>query len=201
MRRTFVWLLLVAAYGLFDSNAKWQEQSDQVLINFGLEQCHQFPQLFFKRDGNLILVVAKFVDDNKVMGQDEYAKYFLQTFNVKFKLGNITSGPFKMRCFGINVLQEDYIKIKTNAEDKSNSLADYFLSRRRQNQFGSLINSMERAHYASTNSSFQLLRTAVSLFCSLYASYLQKKTPETNVIHLVEQINVIRKIKRLGTFL
>ena len=38
MRSTHLWLLLIAAYGLVNYNAKWQQQSDQVLLEYGLVQ-------------------------------------------------------------------------------------------------------------------------------------------------------------------
>lgn len=46
-RGTCMWLLLAAAYGLVNSNAKWQIQSDQTLKDIGFEQVSLIPQLFF----------------------------------------------------------------------------------------------------------------------------------------------------------
>lgn len=40
---------------------------------------------------------------------------------------------------------------------------------------------------------------AASAFCSFYASYLQQKAPNTTDAHMVEQINILGKFKRLGT--
>ena len=40
MRSTHRWLLLVAAYGLVNSGAKWQHQSDELLCNLGLSLIH-----------------------------------------------------------------------------------------------------------------------------------------------------------------
>jgi len=38
-----------------------------------------------------------------------------------------------------------------------------------------------------------------SPFCSFYSSYLQQKAPDTTVSNVVEQINVLCKLKRFGT--
>ena len=42
------WLLLAAAYGLVNANAKWQNQSDELFILLGLTQCPLIPQLFYR---------------------------------------------------------------------------------------------------------------------------------------------------------
>jgi len=58
---------------------------------------------------------------------------------------------------------------------------------------------MEKSAFASSNSSLGWIGTAASPLCSFYSSYLQQKAPGTKVCHLVEQINTIRKLKKLGT--
>lgn len=42
-RRNEVWLLLTAAYGLINANAKWQKISDTVFSEFGLISLNIFP--------------------------------------------------------------------------------------------------------------------------------------------------------------
>lgn len=58
---------------------------------------------------------------------------------------------------------------------------------------------MEKSVFASANSSLGWIGTAASTFCSFYASYLQQKAPDLKVCNLIEQVNVLRKLKRLGT--
>lgn len=61
--------LKTAAYGLVNCHSKWQNQSDQVLLNYGMQISKIIPQLFFKRDPvKLVLIVAKIVDDLQVAG-------------------------------------------------------------------------------------------------------------------------------------
>lgn len=47
MKTTHMWVLLSAMYGLACYNPKWQVESDQVILDFGLEEWQQIPQLFF----------------------------------------------------------------------------------------------------------------------------------------------------------
>lgn len=45
------------------------------------------------------------------------------------------------------------------------------------------------------------IRTSASSFCSFCASYLHKKAPKPTVARVVEQIYILRKLKRIGTVL
>lgn len=84
MRSTHLWLLITAAYELVDANAKWQVQSDQVIFDLGLQQCNQIPQLLYlNHNAELVLVVAKVVDDIKEAGCRDNASTFIQAFNKK----------------------------------------------------------------------------------------------------------------------
>lgn len=66
-------------------------------------------------------------------------------------------------------------------------------------KYGYTLNAIEKKHFAPINSFLRWIGTAASPFCSFYASYLQYKAPETTFSHLVEQINVVNKLRRLGT--
>lgn len=66
-RATHLWLLLAASYGLVNSNAKWQNQSDTLILENGLSQSKHVSQLFYKKEGvKLVLIVANIVDDLKL---------------------------------------------------------------------------------------------------------------------------------------
>lgn len=96
-----VWLLLTAAYGLVNANAKWQSQFDAVMIALGIAQSKSIPQLFYKKnDGKLTLLVAKIVDDLKAAGTEDNALRFLEEFDKKLKFAEINSGPGKLCHFG-----------------------------------------------------------------------------------------------------
>ena len=49
MKASHLWLLLTAAYGLVNANAKWHFQSDNLMLVIGLTQSTHVPQLFYKK--------------------------------------------------------------------------------------------------------------------------------------------------------
>ena len=70
----------------------------------------------------MVLVAAKIVDDIKVAGEGERAMQFVKKFNEFFNLGTVVSGPGRMRFFGINIVQDEDMKIQTDADDKLSAL-------------------------------------------------------------------------------
>lgn len=93
-KTTHLWLLLNAASGLVNTNAKWQNVSDDVLLKHGLVQSKHIPKLFFRKEaGKLVLLAAKIVDDLKAGGMGQRAKDFLDVFESLFKLSTINNGP------------------------------------------------------------------------------------------------------------
>ena len=61
------------------------------------------------------------------------------------------------------------------------------------------LNEIEKSHYMSVNSTLGWIGNAAFPLCSFYASYLQQKAPSLSVKDLIEQLNIVRKLKRLGT--
>ena len=200
MKSTHLWLLLTAAYGLVNANAKWQNQSDNVMLDIRLQQSSHVPQLFFeKENGRLVLIIAKIVDDLKIAGEDNCVQHFIEEFDKRFRFGDVKHGPGKLRFFGINTVQNSDFTIETDADDKLDSVTEYPFSRQRRKQFEQPLNQIEKSVFASTNSSLGWIGTAASPFCSFYASYMQQKAPELKVSHLIEQVNIVRQLKKLGT--
>ena len=79
------------------------------------------------------------------------------------------------------------------------SVTEYLFSRQRREQFEQPLNEVEKSVFGSTNSSLGYIGTATSPICSFYASYIQQKAPELKTCHLVEHVNIVRKLKKLGT--
>lgn len=63
MRTSKVLSLIVEAYGVINSNAKWQHKSDQVLINLGLTQSKPIPQLVCSMEKAELIILEKVVND------------------------------------------------------------------------------------------------------------------------------------------
>lgn len=76
------------------------------------------------------------------------------------------------------------------------AIAEYPFSGQPRKQCEEPLKRIEQAVFASTNSSLGWKGTAASPFSSFYASDLHQKAPDIKVIHLVEQINILRKLRK-----
>ena len=89
------------------------------MLENGLSQSKDVPQLFYKKEGvNLVLIVANIVDDQKVAGERDLAAQFLKSFHNRFKLVKINHGPGKLRFYGINTVQNDECTVSTDADGR-----------------------------------------------------------------------------------
>ena len=69
-------------------------------MDLGLTQCQRVPQLFYQHEnGQLVLLVAKIVDDMKAAGAGDRAQSFIKSFKDKFEVGTVVSGPGKNALF------------------------------------------------------------------------------------------------------
>lgn len=151
--------------------------------------------------GKLKMVLAKIVDDNILTGEGDIMERFISDFNGIFELGAVVIGPGNLRFFGINITQNDDFSIETNANDKLESVKEQILSTRRRKQYEQDVTPVERKQFMSLNSIIGWIGSAISPISSYYASYMQQKAHEIKVSHLVEQNNIIRKLKRFRTSL
>lgn len=79
---------------MVNSNAKSQNQSDQVLLVYGMKNAKGIPQLFNKNDSReLFPMVSKIVDDSQTAGSENNAQIFIDNFHSKPKLGTGNKGP------------------------------------------------------------------------------------------------------------
>lgn len=201
MRSTHRWLLLVAAYGLVNSGAKWQHQSDDVLFSMGLLQSKYIPQLFysFNNQGEIQMLLAKIVDDIILTGEEGITAKFIDDFNRVFELGSVVSGPGEMRFFGTNLLQKDDMSVEIDVDDKLSNVFEYSFLRQRRKQMEEQVNDLEKKSFMSVNSTLGWIGSACSPLCSYYSSYIQQKLPDIRVRHVVEQKNILRKLQKQGS--
>ena len=142
--RSFYWLLLTAAYGLVNANAKWQVQSDNLLFTIGHYQLAYVLQLFYlHRDGRLVLLVVKTVDDILATSPDHEVDLFVSQFNHKFKHGTIAHGPGLFRFFGPNITQLQDYSCHIKGDDKLESLEGFPTSRLRRRRHHEALNTVK----------------------------------------------------------
>lgn len=112
------------------------------------------------------------VDDLKVAGEGDRAAQFIKKFNEKFELGIIWSRPGRMRFFGINLDQAEYITIRTNSDDKLNGIVEHHITQALCKEFNSVLIAIEKSSFTSMKSSLGWIGTASSTLCSFYASHV-----------------------------
>lgn len=137
MKIAHTWLVTNTVYGLVNANAKWQNYSDQVLkwiLQPSLRKCRQVPRLFcLRRADQLVIVVAKLIDNIKAAGVENTAMKIIEVFHEWLKPGSISSRPENMHFFRIDTCQDADMNNKTEASDNLDALTEYYLSRRRHN--------------------------------------------------------------------
>lgn len=200
MRREFYWLLLTAAYGLVNANAKWQQHSDDFLRSIGFEQLVYVPQLFFKRvDGELSLLAVKVVDDILLAGRKNMLNEFVDKISTKYQIGTIVFGPGSFSFFGLTILQNEDGSIQIRGDEKLNKLEPHPISWLRRKETDEPLNAVEAFSFGSLNGSLGFIGNSASPFCSFATSFLQQRRAKPLVRDLVCQINMLRELKQHGT--
>ncbi len=196
--RSKYWLLLTAAYGLVNTNAKWQDHSDNFLRRIKFEQLVYAPQLFYmKKNSSLQILAVKIVDDILFAGPQPLLRSLIDNMMNTYELGTIVYGPGTFNFYCLSIKQNEDCTISINGDEKLMALEPYPIDRIRRRQTESELNPIEAASYRSLNGSIGFLGISASPFCSLASSYLQQRRVSPNVSDLVCQINMLRSLKKL----
>ena len=183
-----------------NANSKYQVQSDNLLLNLGLERLIDVPQLFYRKvDGKISVLVAKIVDDILATGEKDAVERVLTDFNDRFNFGTVIHGPGILRFFGFNIVQNDDFTCAINADDKLHNIEPAPLTRIRRKAVTDSMNQIERHTFCSINSSLGWLGTTVSPFCSSVSSRLQQRLPDLLVSDLIKQRSNLKELQRLGS--
>ena len=165
----------------------------------GLSQSKHIPQLFYKKEGGkVVLIVAKIVGDLKVAGDGKRSEKFLKSFHIRFKLGIINHEPGKLRFFGINNTQNQDFTIAKDADDKLQAVSEYSISGHRRSEADEVLKCIEKAarllSTVHTDGLAQLHHQSVHSTQAIHSKMLQEQRSV-----MVEQINIIRKLKKVST--
>lgn len=199
-RGRFLWLLLAAAYGLVNANAKWQVLSDALVLALGFEPIALCPQLFAMRaNGSIVVLLAKVVDDIILAGKVDTVDNVIAAINQKFPLGTIAHGPGLLRFFGLNIRQNEDHSINVDCDDKLSAIAPYPLPLARRKAPDEPLNSIEARAFASINAALGWIGITCSLFCSEMSSRLQQSAPKATTRMISTQATQLRALQRLGT--
>jgi len=147
----------------------------------------------------LQVAAVKIVDDILFTGSEEHVRSIIDHIRSKYQLGTVLYGPGTFLFFGLTICQDTDFSVTVHGDCKLNALEAFPIDRNRRKQIDTPLNDIELQAFRSVNSSIGWLGIAASPFCSLYASYLQRKAPMPLVRDLVCQINSIWTLKKLGT--
>ena len=201
-KNVFYWLLLAASFGFVNSNAKWQEHSDECLQDLGFKQLLYVPQLFYiNHDGELIALALKVVDDVLFTGENDVVDKIFASIESRYELRTVVRGPGQFLFFGLRPEKDENFDIIVHADQKLDELEGFPLSRIRRKDGNARLSTLEQKAFNSLNSSLGWFGIASSPLCSFYSSYLQQRDPIATVCDLIFQINTLRLLKKLGTFI
>lgn len=121
--RLHYWLLLSAAYGLVNANAKFQDQPDELILDLGLLHLAVIPQLFhLVKNGSAVLVVIQIVDDLLITGEKSIFSDFFECLNREFKVGTVFKATGAMKFYGMFINQFDDFSCNIDAEEKLDAI-------------------------------------------------------------------------------
>ena len=158
------------------------------------------PQLFYKmKNGKLILLAAKVVDDILLSGPKDEKKKFIENLKNYFKVGTIVHGPGNLLFYGLNVFQNENYNIQISSDEKLDSIAAYQLSRLRRKEIDHKLNVIELKAFNSVNGSIGAIGMTVSPYASFVASHLQQVSNGAKISDLIKQNNLLKTVKKFGS--
>lgn len=171
------------------SNAKVQRQCDDAIYKIGLSHLPVITQLFYlSRNGTIVLLVIKNVDDLYMNGEDGEAQSFCQKLNNSFELGTNVRCAGIMKVYGLKIFQNDDYCTGIHVDEQFNAFECLPLSRIRRGQRYLSLNAIENSFFKSVNSPLGCHGIAASPLCAFYASYLQQKLPTLTVSSITSQV-------------
>ena len=113
--------------------------------------------------------------------------------------GTIAFGHGSFLFNGLLILHDANFTIRIHGDSKLESLSCFPIDRRRQKQVSEMLNTVELRAFRSIDSSVEWLDKNASMLCSFYSSWLQQRTPNPKVQDLIDQVNVLKVLKKHGT--
>lgn len=198
-QRGKMWRLLRLPYGIVEAGRQWLcAVEDWMLEKYNMQRVFGVDQLFARRrpDGNIVLLVAKVVDDFFMAGDLLEINHFSEHIDAAFKLG-ATSVDLHLKFLGcdINILDDGSVDL---------SMADYLdrirpiqVSRERRSGPHDLVNDRERSEYRSLAGTLLYLGQAVLPQACLVASKIQQRLGMLKVAHLVDANEMLAELHKL----
>ena len=101
------WKLIRPAYGITEAGRLWQRTINDFLSSYGFESIREIPDFFvLRRDGKIVILLAKLVDDCLLAGTAEETQKFYSAFSSKFSVGSLVAAENGMRFAGLDISQK-----------------------------------------------------------------------------------------------
>ena len=141
--------LLKAIYGLKQAHRQWQSNIDEFLIvELGFKTTRSDPCLYIRRESNVIMIIALYVDDLLLAGSDLEAILWMKNeLNTRFEMKGL--GEAKT-CIGLEI---DCFRSKNILTVTQSKYAQAVLKRFKMSTSNPCATPMDQSHHVAKQSS------------------------------------------------
>lgn len=184
-----LWVLLTAAYGLINANAKWKVHSDALLGELRFIAVKLRPKLLILPDASSTsqsaALLAKIVDEILISRPIKAPDNISWSLHDRFPLGPIVHSPAVLLFFVLRVTDLEDYTIAIDGDYKVDALVCLPLSHLLRKAFSDPITPIEQKAFTSVNCSVGWLGIPAFPFYSAFSSRKQQVAVHTTVSDLI----------------
>ena len=189
-----VWELIRPAYGIVEAGRLWQQTINEFLLSLDFEVFLEIPEFFVvRRNGQIVLMIAKLVDDFLIAGDPGIVEEFYARLRQKFETGDLISG-MDLRFAGMRVRQRDDYSI--TAEMDLADLSKFELDATRRKDHDAPCTAEEISAYRQLCGRLVYPGQALAPQASVTASLLQQRLPSLTVADLKVANQALSQLQR-----
>jgi Reverse transcriptase (RNA-dependent DNA polymerase) len=194
-----LWRLTRPAYGLVESGRLWQLAIEEWLSDQSFTRIDGLPQLFLLRskDGRILLILAKVVDDLLLTGTVPAMQEFNANLSNRFKVGRfICNEPFMFNA--LHVVQDpEFFAVEVDMVDYISKITKIPISPNRRKEAESTATTEERFQYQSLAGTLNFYGHGILPPACFVASHLQQQLGTVRVKHLILANRLVRQLLML----
>ena len=163
-----------------------------------MKKVYALPQCFMlKRNGLLVLLVGKIVDDFLLAGTDEAIAWFSQKIHKRFTIGTEACPPHPLRFNGAIIQQAEDFYVQVSMEEFASNIHHLQVPREHRRQANAPATPAEFKSIQTLAGQMNWLGHTAAPHYSFAASYLQQTVGDLRVKHLTQANGVLTKAKRV----
>lgn len=194
-----LWKLLRLPYGIVEAGRQWLCVIEQWMLHeYEMELVFGVDQLFAKRgaDSNIILIVAKVVDDFFVTGAESDIKSFFDNLDRSFSL-RVTSRSLNLRFLGCSININSEVSVCMSMDNYLSRVRPVQISRDRKKTPHLSADDREKSEYRSLAGVLLYIGQAVLPHACFVASKIQQKLGSLKVGHIIDANTMVVDLKKL----